>query len=257
MPSAAGTSIYRGILTGYNAAFLVDDATQQALVDEDPRSADLLKPILRGRDIRPYRAQWAGLWLIATFPSVGVQIDEYPAIKRHLLNHGKARLEQSGKALTGGLRARKRTPHRWYELQDTCAYHAEFGCEKLFWMDISPEARFAHSESEVYCNNTVYLMTGSYLKYLAVILNSRLTSWYVSRIARTTGLGLPRWESFTVEQVRIPHVSDETRATFELAFDHAVSQSFDLDAVRQEQSQLVNSLYGLSRSEVKTLEDGA
>ena len=60
-----GSRINRGVLTGYNKAFIIDDATRQALVDEDPNSADIIKPVLRGKDIQRYRAKWAGRWLIA------------------------------------------------------------------------------------------------------------------------------------------------------------------------------------------------
>ncbi len=83
-----GISIYYGIKTGYNPAFIVDDATRNRLVAEDARSAEILKPILRGRDIRRYRADWAGLWLIATHNGYddvpAVRIEEYPAVRRHL-----------------------------------------------------------------------------------------------------------------------------------------------------------------------------
>ncbi|MXW79393.1 MAG: hypothetical protein F4Z57_10515, partial [Gemmatimonadetes bacterium] len=130
-------AIYRGVLTGYNDAFVIDNDTKEALIAEDPRSADIIKPVLRGRDIQRYRAEWAKLWLIATFPTLVLNIDDYPAVKRHLLSFGKARLEQSGKTLPNGTKSRKKTVHAWYELQDTCAYHEVFKKEKLIWMDLT------------------------------------------------------------------------------------------------------------------------
>ena len=119
-------AINYGIKTGYNTAFIIDNPTKERLIAEDPKSEEIIKPILRGRDIKRYYINWADLWLIATFPSLHLDIENYPAIKRHLLTYGKARLEQAGKKLPDGSKSRKRTPHAWFELQDTCAYHAEF-----------------------------------------------------------------------------------------------------------------------------------
>ena len=132
-----------GIKTGYNAAFIIDDAKRNELLAQDPRSDEIIKPILRGCDIRRYRARWAGQWLIATFPPLGLDIATYPAIERHLRGFGKSRLEQLGKKLPNGGRARKKTSNRWFELQDSCAYHEDFRKEKLFWMHMSPVARWA------------------------------------------------------------------------------------------------------------------
>jgi type I restriction-modification system DNA methylase subunit len=74
-------SIYRGILTGYNEAFIISGAKKDELIAADPRSAEIIKPILRGRDIKRYKAEFADLWLIATFPALKLNIDDYPAVK--------------------------------------------------------------------------------------------------------------------------------------------------------------------------------
>ena len=96
--------INRGILTGYNEAFIIDTPTRDALVAADPKCAEIIKPVLRGRDIRRYRAGWAGMRLIATIPYLGLDIDEYPAVKTYLLSFGQDRLEQSGKDLGDGIK---------------------------------------------------------------------------------------------------------------------------------------------------------
>ena len=247
-----GNSINYGIKTGYNAAFIVPSEVRDRLIAEDPASEDILKPILRGRDIRPYRAQWAGLWLIATFPSMSIEdVDQYPAIKRHLLSFGQRRLEQSGAIHADGTRSRKKSPHKWYELQDTCAYHEEFRREKLFWMDMSPVGRFAYSKSELYCNNMVFMMTGAHLKYLCVVLNSSLVSWYMLKIARTSGLGLPRWEAFSVMSIPVPRLTQKATHQFEAAFDaHYKQASSDFSPSTE---SMVNALYGLTVEEARFL----
>ena len=97
-----------GIKTGYNKAFIIDTATRNALVEKDPKSAEIIKPVLRGRDIEQYRAKWAGQWLIAIAPSLRIDIESFPAVMQHLLSFGKVRLEQTGRTLLDGRRARKR-----------------------------------------------------------------------------------------------------------------------------------------------------
>ena len=108
-------AINYGIKTGYNNAFIIDNDTKKALIAEDANSAGIIKQILRGCDIKRYQAEWGKLWLIATFPALAVNIDNYPAVKRHLLSFGKARLEQSGRTLPNGTKSRKKTIHAWYE----------------------------------------------------------------------------------------------------------------------------------------------
>ncbi len=196
-------SIYYGIKTGFNDAFIVDQTTRDALVAADPRSAELLKPILRGRDIARYRANWAGLYLISTFPSLNLDIDAYPAIKRHLLSFGKERLVQDGRRLPGGGQSRKKTSNAWYEIQDTCAYHEEFGKAKLFWMHMTPYGRFVLADPDVVCNQKCFMVTSMNLEYLCAVLNSKLITWLVRRTAVTTGMGLPQWDKFTVERVPV------------------------------------------------------
>jgi hypothetical protein len=88
--------IYRGILTGYNDAFYIDEATRQKLIDEDPKSAELIKPMIRGRDIVAYGISDFE-YLIGTFPALKLDIEKYPAIKNHLLSFGYDRLKQTGK----------------------------------------------------------------------------------------------------------------------------------------------------------------
>lgn len=117
--------INRGILTGYNEAFIIDKAKRNELIEQDPKSAEIIRPILRGRDIKRYSYEFADLYLICTFPSKHYNIDKYPAIRDYLLTFDKRKLEQSGaKAIDGiiGNNARKKTNNQWFETQDSIAY---------------------------------------------------------------------------------------------------------------------------------------
>jgi tRNA1(Val) A37 N6-methylase TrmN6 len=110
-------SINYGIKTGCNEAFIINKNKRDELVAKDPKSVEIIHPILRGRDIKRYGYEFADQYIIATFPSRKYDIDEYPAIRDYLLDFGKKRLEQSGKP-----GARKKTTHKWFETQDPIAY---------------------------------------------------------------------------------------------------------------------------------------
>ncbi len=254
-------AINYGIKTGYNDAFIIDNNTKEALIAEDPRSADILKPVLRGRDIQRYRAEWAGLWPIATFPALALNIDDYPAVKRHLLSFGEARLEQSGRTLPNGTKSRKKTVHTWYELQDTCAYHEVFEKEKLFWMHMAPNGRFAYSDSEtIFCNQKAFVVTGNSLKYLCAILNSRLITWQVRNTAVTTGMGLTQWDKFVVERLPIPQVPTVKQHPFARLVDRilkakATNPEADVSATEAKINMQVYELYGLTETEIFAVEE--
>ena len=124
-------NIYRGVLTGCNEAFIISTEKRNEILsncqteDERQRTEELIRPILRGRDIKRYGYDWAGLYLIATFPSRHYDIEQYPAVKDYLLSFGKERLEQTGKTyMVNGqkVKARKKTNNKWFETQDSISY---------------------------------------------------------------------------------------------------------------------------------------
>ena len=249
-------SIYRGILTGYNAAFLVDGQTRNRLVAEDPRSEEILKPILRGRDIQRYRAEWAGIWLISTLPSLNIDINDYPAVKRHLLSYGKERLRQSGRRLPDGRKARKKTPHHWFELQDTCAYHEDFAMPKLLWIELAERGRFAYDESGVFADVTVFMMTGAPTKLLCAVLNSRLIQWFLQHCAPTSGMGALRWKKTYIEHAPIPDIEPNgcrslTRLVDRILRAKDIDPGTDTSEVETEIDRQVYELYGLSATEIR------
>ncbi len=252
-------AINYGIKTGFNDAFIIDNQTKEALIAEDSKSAEVIKPVLRGRDIQRYQAQWKQLWLIATFPALALNIDDYPAVKRHLLSFGKRRLEQSGKGLPNGSRARKKTTNAWFEMQDTCAYHEDFKSEKLFWMDMTARGRFSYSIDEMYCNDKGFMMTGESLKYLCAVLNSTLIAWLMKTAALTTGMGLPQWKKFAVERIPVPSLTPTdqrvfTKMTDLILRDKGEDQASDTSEAEAEIDRRVYQLYGLTPLEISEIE---
>lgn len=249
-----GYAINYGIKTGFNDAFIIDNQTKDALVSEDPKSAEIIKPVLRGRNIQRYQAQWNGSWLIATFPALGLKIDNYPAVKRHLLSFGKQRLEQSGKRLPNGARSRKKTSNAWFEMQDTCAYHAEFVKEKLFWIDLTEQGRFAYDDGEMFCVNSAYMLTGDSLKYLCALLNSALITWFMQNSALNSGMGTTRWVRFTVDRIPIPRIDTVGQQPFIQAVNEiqrASQTGADTSVLESDIDSLVCELYGLTEDEIR------
>ena len=242
-------SIYFGIKTGYDKAFVIDNETQEELVAADPKSAEIIKPLLRGRDIQHWRAKWAGLWLIDAHNGYddvpAINIDDYPAVKNHL-DSFYPRLE---KRYDKG-----KTP---YNLRN-CAYHEDFEKEKLIWIQMTPQGRFAYSNDGVYANAKTFILTGKYLKYLCAVLNSKLITWFVSSTAVTTGMGLIQWQKFVVEAIPIPKISSAKQRPFirlvnRILKAKADDPNADTGKLEEEIDRLVYQLYGLTEEEVEAV----
>lgn len=253
-----------GIKTGLNEAFIIDTATRDRLVAEDPKSAEILKPILRGRDIKRYSYEWAGEWLIATFPSLHLDIEEYPAVKNYLLNNFDIRrLEQSGKKYPKlNINARKLTNNKWFETQDTIAYYPEFEKEKIVWIELVDDGRFAFVEGGIYTKNTTFLMTHSRPKYLVGCLNSSLINWYFDTICASSGTGTNRWIKIYVEQLPVPIITPKRSllaSNIERLIESVITQkksNSDITSLEKQIDQLVYQLYDLTPEEIAIVERG-
>ena len=239
-----------GIKTGYNKAFIIDDAIRNALVSEDPNSEDIIRPILRGRDIQRYRAKWAGKWLIDTHngysDTPAIDIDDYPAIKSHL-SHSYRRLERR--------QDKGKTP---YNLRN-CAYHEDFAKEKLFWIELVENGRFAYDNSGIFGEATTFVMTGKHLKYLSAVLNSTLIRWILQQIAPTSGMGTPRWKKVYVEIIPIPKISAAEQRPFirlvdEILEAKSADPNADTSYLEWDIDRLVYDLYGLTEEEDTAIE---
>lgn len=189
-------NIYRGVLTGYNDAFIIDSAKRDEILanckteDERQRTTELIRPILRGRDIKRYEYEWAKYYLIATFPSKHYDIDDYPAIKEYLLGFGIERLEQSGKEyIVNGVKvhARKKTNNKWFETQDSISYWDDFNKPKIVYREIGIEMDACLVPEKWVINNKLYMITGENLIHLIAFLNSRIFNKIILASANITG----------------------------------------------------------------------
>lgn len=221
-------SIYRGILTGLNEAFIIDGRKRTELIAQDPKSAEIIKPILRGRDIKRYKAEHADLWLLFIpwhFPlhenaaiSGNSQEAEkafkecYPAVYNHLLQF-KSELSKRNKEETG-------IRYEWYALQRCAAsYYKEFEKEKIVWLEMSPTSNFTHDLNGYIVLNTAYIMTGRHLKYLSAVINSKVIDFYFPLIATDVRGQTRRYIKQYVENLPIPKASPERQIPFEILVD--------------------------------------
>ena len=242
-------SINYGIKTGYNPAFIIDNQTKERLICEDPKSAELIKPILRGRDIGRYQANWAGLWLIDIHNGYGdvplVNVDNYRAVKRHLDQFYPQLEKRQDKGVTP------------YNLRN-CAYHAEFEKEKIIWGNLSIEPRFAFDAQKVSISAPSNMLVGESVKYLVAWLNSRLCYYKMRQIAYSREQGYMEYMKVFVEQLPIPPVTAENqhlatriekRVDQILTAKHADPDA-DTSALEAEIDQLVYQLYELTPEEI-------
>jgi len=166
-----GGKIYRGVLTGLNEAFVIDKATQERLIAEDPRSTELIKPFLAGRDLKRYQTLAFDKYLI--FTRHGVNIKDYPAIEQYLHQYKEKLMPKPRDWKGDGWNGRKPGAYQWYEVQDTIDYYDEFEKPKIVYAEIATKGQFTLDSNSYFYDTTAYIM-GSDSKYLLGILNSRL-----------------------------------------------------------------------------------
>ncbi len=243
-------SIFRGVVTGYNTAFVIDNATRDTLIAADPKSAEIIKPVLRGRDIQRYQTRWAGQWLIDTHNGYGdvpaVNVNNYPSVKAHL-DGSYSQLEKR--------QDKGRTP---YNLRN-CAYYDEFAKEKLLWIELVDSGRFTYDSTGIFCANTAYILSGHSIKYLCALLNSTLTTWFMNNTALTSGMGATRWIKSFVETIPIPKLSAAKQRPFvrlvdEILAAKAADPEADTEPLEWEIDRLVYELYGLTGEEDTAIE---
>jgi len=206
--SLYGIKPYYGIKTGYNEAFLINTSTKDFLVASDPRSDELIKPYVRGQDIKRWSPDWAGLWML--FVRRGIEIENFPAIHAHLLAF-KDRLEPKPKGWQGiDWQGRKPGSYRWFEIQDPVDYWKLFEAPKLIYQDITWRPSFCLDTRGTFSNNTVYFLpTCDY--WVLAVLNSPIGWWYAWRKAQHGKDEALRYFNTFVEEFPIPSLKESLR----------------------------------------------
>lgn len=224
-------TINYGIKTGYNEAFCIDTPTMERLIAEDPKSAEIIRPLLRGRDVSAYYGEWKGLWQIATFPAMKLDIEEYPAVRDYLLGFGKERLEQSGKK-----GARKKTSNQWFETQDTIIYHRDFDKPKIIYPNITKFFPFTYDTEGYVCLDTVFIITADdesvSLPYLLAVLNSPFAKQWILNNCPALGDDRRKVHKVYFENFPVPTASPEETARLAGLAEERVRLTRELQSVR-------------------------
>ncbi len=248
--------IYRGVLTGYNDAFIISTEKREEIlancksVEERKRTDELIRPILRGRDIKRYGYNWANLWLINTHNGVKgkiprIVIEDYPAIKAHLDKYWDKISRRADKGDTP------------YNLRN-CAYMEAFNKPVITWQRITRENTFCLTKSGlIILDSMAFISCGNMniLKYLIAILNSNIISFWVNKNVPQYGDKGYRLANQFVEQIPIPPISMNTRIINKITsfVDDIIkdnNESADIDQLYEKIDLSIYSLYNLTTNEI-------
>jgi hypothetical protein len=267
--------IYYGIKTGLNEAFIIDTATRQRILDackddaERQRTEAIIRPVLRGRDIKRYTYEWKEQWVILAKFGFYKEAHLYPAVCG-ASQPVRARPEEPGavpiREKPGKQFIDYRGQHHWLELDNNPRdeYLAEFEKEKVVWQELAQGSQFAFDgKGRFFVSNTAYIMTGTHLRYLLGYLNSRLNEitysrWYCTKL----GSSGTRWLKQHVLSIPVPPITPDNQslvAQIESLVDQILAQKRgnpDADTRDLERAidELVYRLYDLTPDEIRLIE---
>ena len=208
-------SIDYGIKTGYNEAFIIPTHIKNEIIAYDPKSIELLKPILRGKDISAWYPDFEDYWIVATFPSRKLNIDEFKGVKKHLLSFGKERIEQDGNG-------RKKTGNKWFETQDQISYWEKFEKPKIIFPNMTKYLPFVYDETGIYTNQKCFIVTGERLKYLTCFLNSKIFKYcFADNFPELQG-GTRELSKVFFDKVPVKQITDLQEIPFTKIVDYLV-----------------------------------
>lgn len=246
-----------GIKTGFNDAFIIDSVKRNEILsacqteEERQRTAEIIRPILRGRDIKRYCYEWAELYIIATFPSRQYDIDNYPTLKEFLLSFGIERLEQTGKEyiIDGEIvKARKKTNNKWFETQDSISYWDEFSKPKIVWGNLNTRGSYAMAPENMFINAPACMIVpGS--QYLLTMLNSKVADYYIRNLGVVRNGGFFEYKPMFVEQIPVPLPREEVVASIEDVFNSDIPD--ELKDKRLE--EIIESMFDFTEPEIAYL----
>jgi len=268
--------IYYGIKTGFNEAFIIDDTKRQEILDdckdedERCRTEAIIKPILRGRDIKRYYYEWAGLWVIfipwhfplhndASIQGASEKAEnefkkQYPSVYNHLLQY-KESLSKRNKEETG-------IRYEWYALQRCAAtYYPEFEKEKVVWNRIANKVIFSYVNDKFFVLDSTFFIVGEKIKFLTAALNSKVALYWMKSSLATLGEGMYGAKIY-VEKLPIPPITPSNQhivSQIESLVDKILAakktnHAADTTTWEKEIDQLVYQLYELTDEEIRIIE---
>ena len=242
------TKIRLGIATGSNEAFLIDENQKRKFCEKNPINAEIIKPVLRGRDISRYSYNLPGQYILLSKNGVNVERD-YPDIYKHLESFGDK------------FKNRGAQGQHWTNLR-ACSFYDDFKTEKIVWIELSDLGRFALCNEEIYLLNSAYFLlppSGIDSKFLLGILNSSTIRFYLSLVAETSGMGTSRWINNYVKEFPIPMIVHEQQTEIiEIVNQILDAKHTDPDVNtfewEKEIDHIVYALYDLTDEEIAIVE---
>ena len=239
--------IYRGILTGYNEAFIINQETRDKLVAASSKNEEIIRPILRGRDIQKYNADWQNLFIISTFPSLKIDIEQYPEIKKHLLSFGIDRLKQ-----TGDSGARKKTNNQWFEVQDSISYWEDFFRPKIIFPNMTKFMPFFYDCDGYFINDKGFIITGHNIAFLTAFLNSSLFKFCFKESFPELQGGTRELRKIFFDKIPVIEITKEQNQIFErkiIEIQKLKTTKKDTLLLEKELDELIFDLYNLTSEE--------
>ncbi len=235
--------------TGDNRAFVITAEQRASLIASDPNNENIIKPVVRGKDIHRYHHS-STEYILLTSNEVNV-VKDYPTIYQYLDKIGEKFKKRGAKG------------RHWTNLR-ACAFFDDFKKEKIVWIELADNGRFSYSEQEEYLLNSAYFMLppdGMSAKYLLGVLNSSTIQFYMQQIAATSGMGTLRWINNYVKEFPIPSATSAQQAEIAALVDSVLAAknadpAADTSALERQIDELVFDLYGLNQEERETVKRG-
>jgi len=266
-----------GIKTGFNEAFIIDGKKRQELINQDPKSAEIIRPILRGRDIKRYGYEFANLYLISTFPSLKIDIKQYPAVK-NFLEGFKPKLKQTGELLTdlekeqvlrqakeqgidvseGDLKkSRKKTNNKWFETQDSISYWEDFYKQKICWKAVGRNLTFSLVEPGIFLTAPASFISSSHNEYILAFLCSNVGKYFVYQNSDMTGAGDIMLNIQSLVKFPIPRLLNEVENDIKnkiIALLYNLNNGLPIAEIQEELDAYIYKLYGFNQEEINAIE---
>ena len=252
-----------GIKTGCNEAFIIKEAKREELIAQDPKSSEIIKPLLRGREVQYYHVQPAKSYILATGYDTNIP-KRYPTIYKHLKIIGEQ--IESGEIRTRGkgLFGRDDQGINWWNLR-ACDYYDEFEKEKIVWKRIGSILRFAYSQNSIFCLDSTCIATGKNVKFLTAVLNSRVAHYQLFNLAPKTGTGDLIVSVQALEPILVPPITESNQelvTQIENQVDNIITTKHtdpkaNISAYEKKINKLVYTLYDLTEDEIAIVEGTA
>ena len=238
-------NIYRGVLTGYNEAFIINTEKRNEILancqseEERAKTAELIRPILRGRDIKKYGYNWANLWLINTHNGIRgqlprIDIKDYPAVKAHLdqfWNKISTRVDKGD------------TP---YNLRN-CAYLDDFNKPKIVYPNMTKYMPFVYDDMGYYTNQKCFVITGQNIAYLTAFFNSSLFKFCFRESFPELQGGTREMSKIFFDKIPVKQISNKEEELFKNAIDDIQNEYNKSKAIVID--SMIYDLYNLSEKE--------